>query len=110
MKLIASLLLMFATSFAMAECTRPAAPEGLPDGATADLEAMLEGQKKVKAYDAATNEYLDCLTAEGEAAVDEETPEEQLERIELHNAAVDEMEAIATQFNEEIREYKSRGQ
>jgi hypothetical protein len=110
MKLIASLFLMFATGFAMAECTPPTAPESLPDGATSDLETMLEGQKAVKAFDAATNEYLDCLTAEGEAAADEETPEQQLERVELHNAAVDQAEAVAAKFNEEIREYKAKSQ
>jgi hypothetical protein len=108
MKLIASIVLLFAANFAAAECTRPAAPGALPDGATSDLETMLEGQKAVKAFDAATNAYLDCLTAEGEAAAEEETPEEQLERVELHNAAVDKMEALAAEFNEEIREYKDR--
>lgn len=110
MKLIASLVLFAATNLAMAECTPPAAPGSLPDGATADLEAMLEAQKAVKAFDAATNEYLDCLTSEGEAAAEEESPEEQLKRVELHNAAVDKTEALAAQFNEEIREYKARGQ
>lgn len=110
MKLIASLVLLAAANLAAAECTRPTAPESLPDGATADLETMLEGQKAVKAFDTATNAYLDCLTQEGEAAAEEESPEEQLERVEMHNAAVAEMEAVAAEFNEEIREYKSRGQ
>ena len=107
MKLIASLLLIFSAQFAAAECTRPAPPV-LPDGETADLETMVEGQKSVKAYVAATEAYLDCLTAEGQAAVEVETPEQQLARIEEHNEAVDEMEALAEQFNEEIREYKAK--
>ena len=110
MKLIASLALMAAANLAVAECTSPTAPASLPDGATANLETMLEGQKAVKAFDAATNAYLDCLTSEGEAAAETETPEQQLERVELHNAAVEKMEAVAAQFNEEIREYKARGQ
>lgn len=109
MKFIASAILLLATSTAFADCSRPTAPE-LPDGATSDLETMVAGQKAVKAYVAETEAYLDCLTAEGEAAVEEETAEEQLARVEQHNAAVDEMEAVATAFNEEIREYKAKGQ
>ena len=31
-------------------------------------------------------------------------------RVEVHNAAVDEMEAVASKFNEEIREYKAKSQ
>ena len=110
MKLIASLALFAAANLALAECTRPTAPESLPDGATADLETMLEGQKAVKAFDTATNAYLDCLTKEGEAAAEDESPEEQLKRVEMHNAAVDAMESLAAKFNEEIREYKAKGQ
>ena len=109
MKLIASLILIFATQLAYAACDRPTAPD-LPDGASSDLETMVEGQKAVKTYVAATEEYLACLTAEGEAAAEAETPEEQVARIERHNAAVDEMEAVAGQFNEEIREYKAKSQ
>ena len=109
MKLIATLALLLAANFAMAECSRPTAPE-LPDGAVSDLETMVAGQKAVKAYVAQTEAYLDCLTAEGEAAMEEETPEEQLARIELHNSAVDEMEAVAAAFNAEIAEYKAQGQ
>jgi hypothetical protein len=110
MKLITTFaFIMMAANFAVAECSRPTAPE-LPDGAVSDLETMVAGQKAVKAYVAETEAFLDCLTAEGEAAVEEETPEEQLARIERHNSAVDEMEAVAEAFNEEIREYKAQGQ
>lgn len=109
MKLIASAILLLATNLAFADCDRPTAPD-LPDGATSDLETMVAGQQAVKAYVAEVEAYLDCLTAEGEAAVEEETPEEQLARIEEHNKAVDEMETVASDFNEEIREYKAKGQ
>ncbi|MDJ0877421.1 MAG: hypothetical protein QNI86_02360 [Halieaceae bacterium] len=109
MKLITGLLFLLATNLAFAECDRPIPPQ-LPDGASADLETMVEGQKAVKAYVAATEAYLDCLNEEGAAAADEETPEEQLARIELHNKAVDDMEALAAAFNEEIREYKAKGE
>jgi hypothetical protein len=108
MKLILSLILLTASSLVAAECTRPEAPE-LPDGETSDLAAMVEGQKAVKTYVTETEAYLDCLTAEGEAAV-EEAPEVSMARIADHNKAVDDMEAVANDFNEEIREYKAKAQ
>ncbi|MEE4191037.1 MAG: hypothetical protein V2I66_05635 [Halieaceae bacterium] len=109
MKLITGLFFLLATQVAMAECSRPAAPQ-LPDGSSSDLEAMVEGQKAVKAYVAETEAYLDCLNEESAAAADEETPEQQLARIELHNEVVDDMEAVAAAFNEEIREYKAKSE
>ena len=109
MKLMLSLIILFSSHFALAECSRPAAPE-LPDGATSDLETMVEGQKAVKTYVTDTEAYLGCITAESEAAAETETPEQQLERVEHYNAVVDEMEALASRFNEEIREYKANSQ
>jgi hypothetical protein len=109
MKLIASILLLILAQTAAAACDRPSAPT-LPDGETSDLEAMVAGQKAVKAYVAETESYLECLNAESEAAAETDTPEQQLARIDEHNNAVDEMEALADKFNEEIREYKAKGE
>lgn len=109
MKLITGLVFLLATQLVLADCDRPTAPQ-LPDGGSSDLEAMVEGQKAVKAYVTETEAYLDCLNEEGAAAAEEETPEQQHARIELHNEAVDDMEALAAAFNEEIRAYKAKGQ
>jgi len=107
MKLLLAAVLLLTSSMVFADCTRPAAPE-LPDGGTSDLQAMVEGQKAVKAYVSGTEAYLDCLTAEGAEAGAEADPEEVAARVEMHNAAVDEMEVVASEFNEEIREYKAK--
>ena len=107
MKFVLTAILLAFTSVSFAECDRPPTPD-LPDGDTSDLAAMVEGQKAVKTYVTETEAYLDCLTAEGEAAADGETPEEQTERVEMHNAAIDDMEVVAGEFNEEIREYKAK--
>ena len=109
MKLITGLFFLLATHLAFAECDRPTTPQ-LPDGGSSDLETMVEGQKAVKAYVAETEAYLDCLTDEGAAAAEEETPEQQHARIELHNQAVDDMESLAAAFNEEIRAYKAKSE
>ncbi len=109
MKLLLSLALLLSSSLALAECMRPPAPE-LPDGETSDLPTMVEGQKAVKAYVAETEAYLDCLTAEAETAGEEEAPEDKTARIDEHNQAVDDMETVASEFNEEISEYKAKSQ
>jgi hypothetical protein len=109
MKHVLTALLLAFSSISFAECERPGAPS-LPDGAVSDLATMVEGQKAVKSYVAGTEAYLECLAAEGEAAGEEATPEEQAARVDAHNAAVDEMEAVAGQFNEEIAEYKAKAQ
>jgi hypothetical protein len=94
-------------SISFADCTPTEAPE-LPSGETSDMAAMVEGQKTVKVYMAATEEYLGCLTAE--AAGEEVSEEQGAKDVETHNAAVDEMEAVAAKFNEEIRAYKAKSQ
>ncbi len=109
MKLITAFFFLLATHTALAECDRPTAPQ-LPDGSSSDLETMVAGQKAVKVYVEETEAYLDCLNEEGAAVAAEETPEQQMARIDLHNEAVDDMEAVAAAFNEEIREYKAQGQ
>jgi hypothetical protein len=54
---------------------------------------------------AGTDAYLDCLAADAAEAGGKADPDAELARIDLHNAAVDEMDAVAARFNEEIREY-----
>lgn len=112
MKILLSVLLLLGSTTVAAQCSRPEAPE-LPDGATADLEAMVAGQKAVKTYVSGTEAYLECMNAalaERDMEGGEEPAEEQNARIEAHNAAVDEMEAVAASFNEEIAEYKAKSQ
>ncbi|MGD8810362.1 MAG: hypothetical protein PVG24_12205 [Gammaproteobacteria bacterium] len=92
-------------AFAQSECGRPAATT-VPDGASASLEQMLEAQTGVRDFLAAMEAYLDCMNAQIESA-DEETPPETVNGwIELYNAAVSEMEALANRFNEERVAYQ----
>jgi hypothetical protein len=107
MKLLFSAIFLLTSSLSLAECERPTAPD-LPDGDTSELQSMVDGQKAVKAYVAGTEAYLDCLTAEDAEAGADESPEADMARVEEHNAAVDEMEKVAAEFNEEIREYKEK--
>jgi hypothetical protein len=89
----------------------------VPDGATASKDEMIAGQKSVKAYMAEMEEYLSCIAAEEEAAVvmlEDSTPEVLQQREGMlgkrHNAAVEEMELIAAEFNVEVRAYKAKSE
>src|SRR2546430_12578715 len=47
-----------------ADCPYPAAPDKLPNGSSATLEEMVAGQKAVRAYDKAINDYVSCIDHE----------------------------------------------
>jgi hypothetical protein len=101
---------------AFADCAYPPAPEKIPDGATATLEEMLAGQKAVKAYQTAINEYTACIDKDLDEQIakagEKLKPEQKTDmmRIEAqkHNAAVDQAQAVADRFNEQVKVYKAR--
>ena len=112
-KICVALPLFAAASVAIA-CDYPQRAQ-VPDGISATKDEMIEGQKSVKAYMAAMEDYLACIEAEEKDAVaemDEAEPEELEQRQEMmtkkYNAAVEEMEIVAAQFNEQVRAYKGR--
>jgi hypothetical protein len=108
---IAAAILIFApVAFA---CDYPNRAK-IPNGATASTEQMLAGQKSVKEYMAAMDEYLACIDSEEKEAIesadganDEELARRKVTTDKKYNAAVDEMELLAAQFNEEVRAYKA---
>jgi hypothetical protein len=109
----ASILLATHTAFA---CDYPARVD-IPNGSTATKDEMITGQKDVKKYVADMESYLDCLVKEEKAAraqMDNLQPEDEQLREDLlnkkYNAAVEEMEKVAAQFNEEVQTYKKQGQ
>lgn len=76
---------------------------------------MLEGQRGVKTYVAAMEVYLECIVDEEKAAIasmQDIQPEDEQQRADAmnkkYNAAVDEMERLAAQFNAEVQAYKAR--
>jgi len=101
---------------AFADCPYPAAPDKLPDGATATLEQMLAGQKAVQAYEKAINEYNACIDKALDDAIakggDQLKPQQKtdMQRVEAqkHNAAVDQLQSVADRFNEQVKIFKAR--
>ena len=78
----------------------------VPDGTTATNEDMLNGQAFVKQYMAEMEAYLDCLDQEETTLPEKQTSEAKTLHRQRHNAAIDQMEAVAARFNEQIRAYK----
>ncbi len=116
-----ALLAAFAAGTAYADCKAPSAPRKMPNGKKATEEQMVEAHKAVKDFDAATNDYIACLQAEGEAEMakveqreqDPKKKEKQKEKInsamvKKQNAAVDVDKALAARFNEQVKAFKAR--
>jgi hypothetical protein len=107
---------LLAVAAAHADCTYPKAPTGLPDGATATQDEMVNGMKLIKEYNSQVTAYLGCLESEMNTRIEAagpDAPAEQVEQIKAihtkrHNAAVEELEANAARFNEQVKVYKTR--
>jgi len=109
---IAASLIFFAQSALACDYPRRVL---IPNGSTATKEEMLEGQKGVKQYVADMQTYLECIVDEEKVARDAMgnlEPEIEQEREDMvdkkYNAAVDEMERLAAQFNAERQAYMAR--
>jgi hypothetical protein len=117
-QLVSGLVLMglLAAGLANAECVYPKAPESLPDGATATEQQMIDGMKAVKEYNNQVSGYLNCLDMEMQSRIDAAGPDAPADTIaqikaiqtKRHNAAVEELEAHAARFNEQVKAYKAR--
>lgn len=110
----ATLLLSLLVGSVALACDYPARAK-IVSGATATKEEMIASQKSVKTYMAAMDSYLACLEEEEKAARAELVePDEKtiIEREEMlakkHNAAVEEMEIVAAEFNDQVRAYKAQ--
>ena len=114
-------LMLAVTGLAQAQtaCVYPQAPQTFPDGATAPKEDMVAGQASVKTYASAVQEtYLPCLEKEKVDSIakldtaDEAYAQKKLALEEIHakkhNAALDELQAVADRWKEEITEFKAR--
>lgn len=114
-------LAALAAGSAHAACSYPKAPDNIPDGNTATLEQMVAAQKAVKQFDQEIGAYTACLKLESDTALaqveqsqddpkkkDEQKKELERVQIQKHNAAVEEDEALAQRFNEQIKVFKAK--
>jgi hypothetical protein len=102
---------------AQADCTYPRAPDKIPDGATASKDEMVAAKNDVSRYNNEMNAYLDCIKLEIQAipkdakmSKDDKAKAEAQEKLldQKNNAAVDELQSVATRFNEQLKIWKAK--
>ncbi len=114
--LAAAALASLALAPAYADCSFPAAPTGLPDGNVATLAQMLAAQKTVQSYNHNMMAYLACIKKQNDQAIAKQSMKltkkqvASLEAMEVkrHNAAVDQLQNVANEFNAQVRAYQKK--
>ena len=107
--------LLGTASSALQACPVSIAPS-VPDGATASAEQMAAARGAFQAYDAATNSYAKCVDSavarmtKQFAGVASGSDLQSLNTlgVRAHNTAIEQEQALADKFNEQIRLYKAR--
>lgn len=86
----------------------------IPNGSTATRDEMIAGQQSVKAFITAMEEYLRCIEgAEADVKASEDIDDEEKASrvaalIKKYNAAVDDMNIVAAQYNDEVKAYRDQ--
>ncbi|MGQ0430437.1 MAG: hypothetical protein ACT4UQ_10935 [Gammaproteobacteria bacterium] len=105
---------LLAGGAAQAACIYPRAPQRIPDGKTASYEEMVAAHEQVAQFNVDINAYNACLDLEMTALeksgrYDENRLEElRAMHAKKNNAAVDEVQAVADAFNEQLAIFKAR--
>ncbi len=113
-RLTLAILALMAAGYANATCIYPRAPQRVPDGKTATYDDMVAAQKAVQQFNEDITAYNACLDLEMSAYVQSGTYDEnrlnelRLVQAKKNNAAVDEVQTVADQFNEQLRIFKAR--
>lgn len=89
-------------------CEPPGSPPGVPDGAVAAEETLADASTEVRGYVAKTQDFLACLEAHEAALGAEITDEQRADIVTTYNAAVESMQAVAEDFNEQVRRYREQ--
>jgi hypothetical protein len=111
-------LALSSAALADTNCTYPAAPAAVPDGATATKDQMVAAKNDTARYNTDMNLYLDCLKAAQDKLVPADpsklTPDQKKkvdDQIKIlvakNNSAVDELQAVVGKFNDQLKAYKT---
>lgn len=113
-RLAVSLAALLLTQGALA-CDYPERIKDMPDGSTATRDDMIASKKAVETYISTMNAYLSCIEAEEAQAVialgglDDKAKAQRAENFnKKYNAAVEEMNLVAEEFNIQLRAYKEQ--
>lgn len=111
-----TMIALLAAGSAFAECKAPQSNVTIPNGSKASLAEMVAAQKAVKALNAETTAYTDCLMTEQDAALaagGDKLSKEDHDKIvtrysERQNSEVDKLQKLADKFNTELKAYKAK--
>jgi len=105
---VISLVLLALAPVAAAEaCSYPKSPP-VPNGETVTEAEMREAQKNVRAFVAAAEAYLACLSSIEENAAEPLTTRQAEINVARYNAMVDEMHRVSDEYNVAVRIFKAR--
>lgn len=104
---LAALIAAPAGVLAADECDRPEPPV-VPDGATATQDELATAGSEVRAFVAASQDYLACLEAKEADYGEDITPVQQALVNAVYNAGVEAMETAAGAYNEAVRAYRAQ--
>lgn len=109
-----SVAALFLSQGALA-CDYPNRLQDIPDGDTASRDDMIAGKKAVQSYLGEMESYLSCIEAEEAqamialGAVNEETQRQRKATFDKkYNAAVEEMNLVAEEFNIQLRAFNAK--
>ena len=114
MKSIISLGLLIGTlgyaQFALSDCNYPKMNVDIPNGAKATMEDMVAAQTSFKAYNSDMDAYLDCLDNELSKISQDLEGYADIKSLSdaKYNAAVDQLQEAAEEWNEAVRSYKAQ--
>lgn len=110
LKLATAFVLAMGSFAAHADCAYPKAPAGVPNGATASEAEMVAAMTAFKTYDAEVKAYGACLEQETKDKAAGTAQLMQLKTMQTKklNAAVEELQGKAKEFNEQVRVFKAR--
>lgn len=83
-------------------------PPSVPDGATATEAEMGQAGAEVREFVAGIQSSLDCLSAVEQSLGEEITPEQQAQLVTVYNNGVDQMNALADRYNEQVKIFRER--
>lgn len=103
-----------AATEALEDCSLPNPPT-VPDGSKVSKAQMVAAHTAFQNYDAATNTYTHCvdavvdkITAQFPQASAEDLQTVKVLGIGAHNTAIDQEQALADQFNAQIKAFKAK--
>lgn len=99
--------LVQAAELEVSQCRFPDAPQ-IPAGVSATEADMAQAGSDVREFVSAIQSSLECLSTAEESMGEEITEDQQAQLVAIYNNGVDQMNAVAENYNEQVRAFKER--